>query len=613
MPTIPLAVQTYNFQNFYLVQRDSPGVWSTVSTLYDAGLNRTTLSLGALTSVSSSQWGIVVQNRANEEILFLGPGLPTASQQIAAPGNNYTAPGFWDGSWGAWFFGGAWWVALIDRINHFDQFTVLRSVTGATGTWVAVDVANQPTSAITSGSQWAVRLDKTTGIVRVFGNSGTRNEFSLWTMDMNANGGLGAWSASFGFVDMTRHIFVSSSNAPTEAGSNGIVSFANGDIGVFYCDDLSDSGNTFYRFFNGTVWSAEIIVALCDGASRTAFANVYLDADTPDLLHVFHYVDTHAGLSPMRSGPVYDKVTHTGTVTAAIFTFPVSVNGSDGVGGGGIFDGNIYAPFDDQTATNPPTNNQFLPNSIWVAPVSTGIFVKESLPYPIADDGQPPSCAFMSFELTITPPTPTVVQQPEGGRGFIRFTLTAFDGCLGREYRWYEQIDRTLLSCGVKPACFCIDERDWGTTNDDDEIIPGAPSGSVAFNPSGQIVLPTTVSGDNVILQFTVPVGYDGIILGQFHGYYKTPFAGILPPSFIEGSGDIVWRLSANGRFLRDCGNMLFSLGTIRSQSPVAGGLQLRSQDIVKYLVNVPNLSGNLAPGQGSIVAGLHGYFWPRK
>ncbi len=210
----------------------------------------------------------------------------------------------------------------------------------------------------------------------------------------------------------------------------------------------------------------------------------------------------------------------------------------------------------------------------------------------------------------------TIINDPvilgAGGRGFIHFKLTAFDGCLGREYRLYERIDRQLLACGVKPACFCVDEREWGTHNDDDEMIPGAPAGSIAFNPSGQITLPTTASGDNVIFQFIVPVGYDGIILGQFHGYYRTPVGGVLPPNFFEGSGDIIWRLSANGRFLRDCGNMLVSLGSIRTQSPVAGGLQLRSQDIVRYIVNVPNTSGSLAPGQGSIVAGLHGYFWPR-
>jgi hypothetical protein len=224
----------------------------------------------------------------------------------------------------------------------------------------------------------------------------------------------------------------------------------------------------------------------------------------------------------------------------------------------------------------------------------------------VTDDAGFTATASCSIDITTN-------QQGQGGRGFIHFTLTAFDGCLGREFRLYDKIDRQLLACGVKPACFCVDEREWGTHNDDDEMLPGAPAGSIAFNPTGQIVLPTTISGDNVIFQFTVPVGYDGMILGQFHGYYRTPVAGILPPQFIQGSGDIIWRLSANGRFLRDCGNMSVSLGTIQAQSPVAGGLQLRSQDIVKYIVNVPNVSGTLAPGQGSIVAGVHGYFWPRK
>lgn len=200
-----------------------------------------------------------------------------------------------------------------------------------------------------------------------------------------------------------------------------------------------------------------------------------------------------------------------------------------------------------------------------------------------------------------------------GGRAFIKIRLNLFDACLGRDYRMYERIDRTILSCGVKPACFCIDEREWGTTNDDDEITPGAPAGAIAFNPGGQIVLPTTLSGDNTVFQFRVPVGFDGIILGQFHGYYRTPVGVIIPPNYIEGSGDIIWRISANGRFVRDCGEMIVTLGTIRSQSPIAGGIQLRSQDLVKYIVNVPNTSGSLAPGQGSIIAGMHGYFWPRK
>ncbi len=421
------AVQTYNFQNFYLVQRDSPGSWSTVSILYDAGLNRTTLSMGALNSAPSTDWGIVVE-RSTQQILFLGAGIPDTPQQIAAGGSNYTAPGFWDSGWGAVRFGGAWWVTLIDRKNHFDQFTVLRSVTGAAGTWGIVDSANQPTSAITSGSQWAVRIDKATGIVYVFGNSGTRNQFSLWTMDMNAAGGTGLWSASFAPVDMGRHIFTTSSNAPTEAASNGIVHFANGDIGVFYCVDLSDNGNTYYRLWNGASWGSEVVVALCDTVSRTAYANCYLDANTPDLLHVFHYVDTHAGLSPLRSGPVYDKVTHVGVVTPAVFTFPVSVRGSDGLGGGGIHNGEIFAPFDDQTPTNPPTDDEFLANSIWVAPVNTGIFVQEFLPYPIADVNQPPSCAFMAFELETGQTLELDKVVASGSADPSEFTLTATGG-----------------------------------------------------------------------------------------------------------------------------------------------------------------------------------------
>ncbi len=267
----------------------------------------------------------------------------------------------------------------------------------------------------------------------------------------------------------------------------------------------------------------------------------------------------------------------------------------------------------DPPVTPPPQagglNGENTPNSISVRQLSFGVRAMIGLfPVQAGTDiyqGQ--------FHLSVPAPPPPVVLSNGGGRGFVRVVLNHFDSCLGREYLLYQLINRELLKCGVKPFCFCFNERDWGGNFSEHEEVPmGPPEGAIAFNPTGQLVLPTAASGDNVIFQTRVPIGYDGVILGQYHGYIPDPTA--MPvPFFVQGGGDIVWRLEAAGRCVRDCGIMEVSIGSLQNMAPVAGGLQVRSGNLIQYIVAVPNTSGALTPGVGNIVAGLHGYYWPRK
>jgi hypothetical protein len=172
------------------------------------------------------------------------------------------------------------------------------------------------------------------------------------------------------------------------------------------------------------------------------------------------------------------------------------------------------------------------------------------------------------------------------------------DLCLSREWRLYNQIDPIALSCARKPDCFTGENasRPWVE----------APSGAVTFNPDKAIALPDPATVDAVVLSFRVPIAYDGIILAQYHAYRGS---GV----FVEGSGDIIWRVRVNGRYLRDMGNMQVSIGSPQTLSPVPGGLFVHSGNLVEYVVSAPNGSGNLPlPGQGFILSGLHGWFWPR-
>ena len=169
------------------------------------------------------------------------------------------------------------------------------------------------------------------------------------------------------------------------------------------------------------------------------------------------------------------------------------------------------------------------------------------------------------------------------------------DFCLLRDWRMFNRIQWPQLAFYThgRPVF-----NPWGED--------GIPHGAVTFNPNKSILLPDPVAGDTTVFSIVVPVDYDGVILGNYHKYTG---AGV----FVEGSGDIAWRVRVNGRYLRDMGNMLTTQGGPKTPSPVAGGVFVPSHGLIEYVVTAPNVSGFLPPaGQGRILTGLHGYFLPR-
>lgn len=143
------------------------------------------------------------------------------------------------------------------------------------------------------------------------------------------------------------------------------------------------------------------------------------------------------------------------------------------------------------------------------------------------------------------------------------------------------------------------------------QITP--PYSAITFNPRNAIPLPAPAAGEVTLLSFKVPVGYDGIILGQANGFINQGGG-----TFIEGSGDIVWRIPVNDntgaqRYLKDCGAIIFSLGQVNLLHPAPGGMRVYSGNTVSVVTTCPNTSGSLPPpGTGLVFAALHGYFWPR-
>lgn len=213
-----------------------------------------------------------------------------------------------------------------------------------------------------------------------------------------------------------------------------------------------------------------------------------------------------------------------------------------------------------------------------------------------------------------TPPAPPQVPQPAGNVSnvptkpnlvlFLQLPLLSrleilpnpADYCLLRDWRMYNRIDWKRMTKDLTNRPFANEE--W-----DEE---GIPYGGVVFNSSKAIPLPDPAIPETVIFSVLVPIAYNGIVTGQYHNY-------VGPGVFVEGGGDIAWRVRVNGRYLRNMGNMLVTQGTPKTLSAVAGGAFVQSHNLIEYVVSAPNASGLLPlPGQGRILAGLHGYFFPR-
>lgn len=128
------------------------------------------------------------------------------------------------------------------------------------------------------------------------------------------------------------------------------------------------------------------------------------------------------------------------------------------------------------------------------------------------------------------------------------------------------------------------------------------PNGAVEYLEKGTIVTPGP-GVDNLVLQCDVPIGYESMLYGLVLQYTGT--------GFVEGSGDIVWRVQVGTRWLKGYGNSLFSRGTERQPFHLADYARVNSGSRMRVFVNVPNLSGLIEVGKSFITCALQGWHYP--
>ena len=177
-----------------------------------------------------------------------------------------------------------------------------------------------------------------------------------------------------------------------------------------------------------------------------------------------------------------------------------------------------------------------------------------------------------------------------------------FDACLYQEARMWNFL---VANGGLQRIC-CPNGRPKYLT----KPWVAMPKEGRQFKPIAYLAVPAPpFTGANLpVLAVFVPFGYDGVISDVVFNITAPGATG-----FIDGSGDITWRLSADGRYLRDLGNVQTAIGSLITPSPVPrGGLRVYSRD--KLLVTAaftPGAEPKINPS-ARIVVSITGWFYPR-
>lgn len=128
-------------------------------------------------------------------------------------------------------------------------------------------------------------------------------------------------------------------------------------------------------------------------------------------------------------------------------------------------------------------------------------------------------------------------------------------------------------------------------------VLNFIPPSGVSFDFAAYVALPA-VAATSTIVSFTVPDGFNGVIQRLANVYVGT--------GFVEGSGSLIWQITANQGVVRNYENILASLGAVSSPSQISGIFVKEGQLVVLQVNNV-----SLAVGGAQSGGRLGGYFYP--
>jgi hypothetical protein len=185
---------------------------------------------------------------------------------------------------------------------------------------------------------------------------------------------------------------------------------------------------------------------------------------------------------------------------------------------------------------------------------------------------------------------PTYHTRPENALAYVQPNLSA--QCLVRQQAMYELI---VSKGGLQKLC-CVGQYKYSSPP-----WLKMPAEGRQYQEINSIAFPANDGTNYVVVQFKVPTGYDGVITSITNFY-----TGV---GFVEGSGDLVWRLLIGRRWARNLGSIDTTLGSLTSPCPLfRGGIRVTSNQLITYYTSVPVAS---ALAGGRVVCGVFGWYYP--
>ncbi len=174
-----------------------------------------------------------------------------------------------------------------------------------------------------------------------------------------------------------------------------------------------------------------------------------------------------------------------------------------------------------------------------------------------------------------------------------------FDLCLLQDTGIWSTIQ---LMGGVRRVCLKSEDVKY-SPNEPPWIL--MPAQGRRFQVTNTIALPI-INTNTTVLQMLVPVGWDGVINGIVNR--------IVGAGFIEGSGDVLWRIQSSRVYLRDYGQVTTSLGDLTNPCTLYGGGQrIYSGQIITYLVNLTAAGAAHIDPNSLVLCSLSGWTYPRS
>jgi len=171
------------------------------------------------------------------------------------------------------------------------------------------------------------------------------------------------------------------------------------------------------------------------------------------------------------------------------------------------------------------------------------------------------------------------------------FLPNKFNACLDRNAQIWTQINS---KGGLKAICpgMKYETAPWVKM----------PPQAKRFSEINSIPLPADNGTDTLVLSFLVPYGYDGVAV--------TTVANYTGQGFVEGSGDLTWRIQLNERYVKNYGNLQTQVGSLTIPTNIGNSVRLLSGQLVQFFVNRRVNSISLTGGR--IICALLGWWWPR-